>query len=664
MAIYFDFETRSKADLLSTGVHPYVDDPSFEPLCMSWRRDKEPAQLWVKGNPFPVELTMAIVNGEEFRAHNAAFERAVWEGYCVPKLGWPILKDEQLTCSMELATYHQLPAKLEVLAKELGVTNKLAGLRLIKLFCCPQKDGSFAEPADHPLDWLMFLDYCIGDVITLSECWGKLEALGDIIAVDKEFLRLDRAAIRRGVALDIPFIEAAVKTTNDFKEASNKRLHELTDGKVSSFGQFKALAEWLGTSSVSKEALAGLSFDDPKKQEVLELRAQAGSSSVEKYTAALNRHKRGRLHELVQVYGARTGRDAGRGVQLQNLPNEAPMIKRCTECGMYYPANEVHPYVRACETLGYEQVAEPFSIAAMEYMRSEMTTKDTGNRWFGYLAASVRMMLMSDEGESLYVGDFSSIEAITLAWLCGEQKVLDAFAQKQDLYVLAAQGIYGGDYESAKEHRKVGKIAVLASGYQGGPAAWARFGADKLLSEEQIASAVKAWRASHPNIVSGWYELERLFKEALVSPIGKALPWKQGVTFTRYDNFVRMGLPSGRHINYWHAHLDAYGKICFTGLNNDRDKGPIGWVKLDTYGGKLMENLVQAVARDLLVSSAVLLYATGYHVAFRVHDELIIAAPQGRDCKSIQSLMSIPPSWAAGLPLRCGEVTEARRYRK
>jgi DNA polymerase len=389
---------------------------------------------------------------------------------------------------------------------------------------------------------------------------------------------------------------------------------------------------------------------------------------------------------MFQFCGAdRTGRFAGRGPQPQNLPNSGPNVNLC-ECGNYYK-----PFLNHCPKCHLtEAFSEPteWDVSAVNNALSIISTGDLSavENQFGDATAAVagclRGLFCAAPGHDLICSDYSAIEAVVLAMLAKEQWRIDVFKTHGKIYEMSAAKISGVAFQEFLDHKertgnhhplrkKIGKVSELASGYQGGMGAWKRFGADQHLTDQEIKDAIKSWRRESPNIVNFWYGLERAAIAAIQSP-GEILSYN-GISYQYVKGTLNCRLLSGR-ILYYHSPLlmpdvTPWGKpvlkISYMGWNSESTKGPIGWMRIDTYGGKLCENVVQATARDILTFALVNVEKAGYPAVMHVHDEIVSEVPQGAgSVENFEAIMATLPEWAKGWPIRAAGGWRGKRYRK
>ena len=662
-----DIETYSERDLADCGVYTYASDPSFRILLFAWAFDDEPVTVTdlESGEALPERVLKALNDPSIIKtAFNANFERT-----CIDKfLGIPVRPD-QWQCTMALAGYAGLPMNLAQAAEVLEIEEgkMKAGRALIEYFskpCKPTKtNGNRTRnlPGHAPEKWATFKEYCGRDVeveraVRKRLSWVKYPDW------EYDLYELDQRIADWGVGVDLFFVDQVNAMCRAQTQDIVDRMRAIT--KLENPNSAEQLRMWLSANvgrpvlSVAKAAVAELKGQNAPEnvQEVLALRSELAKTSLAKYQAILDCVAPDeRVHGLLQYYGAnRTGRWAGRLVQLQNLPQ-----------------NKLKDLDLARE------VAKEGDREALAQLFGNVP--DT-------LSQLIRTAFVPREGYIFYVADFSAIEARVIAWLSKEMWRMQAFAHGEDIYCASASRMFGVRVVKHGENghlRQKGKIAELALGYAGGVGALKAFGADKMgLSETEMASIVAQWRTASPGIVTLWRTVEKCAEEALNTP-GQHKPlnfrfrdafrarenerkmnapegtyseWFKGSQYADMicqDEHLLVTLPSGRSLCYQEP-LIQDGKISYMGMNQTTRK----WEEIETRGGKLVENLVQAIARDCLAWAMLRLRKAGYHICFHVHDEVIIEAPyQEGTLEDITAIMGQPLPWAPGLLLRADGYT-------
>ena len=631
--LHIDLETYSSVDIKTAGLHAYVESDDFEILLLAYAWGDDPVCVLDLTGPEPEELADIITGlldpGTVKAAHNAAFERT-----CLTKYTGHYMRPEEWEDSMILAAQNGLPMSLDACGDALMLDRQKIkeGTTLINYFCKPCRPtiangGRTRNLPEHAPDkWERFKHYCGRDVEVEREIMRRLSGY-QVTPFERRLQALDARINERGVLVDRELAEAAVAVDDAFTAEHTAELRRLTGlDNPNSVAQLK---EWLAAvglpcDSLSKQNVAELynAATDSTTRRVLELRQMLGKTSTTKYQAMLRAMcKDDRVRGIMQFYGAgRTGRWAGRIVQPQNLPqNHLDQIETAREL------------VRSKDLDLLEMIYD--------------SVPDV-------LSQLIRTALIAPPGHTFLVADYSAIEARVIAYLAGEQWMMDAFSAGKDLYCETASQMFGVPvvkHGVNGDLRAKGKIATLACGYGGGVGALKAFGADKMgLTDQEMQDIVTQWRTASPMIPRFWRATEQAAKRALTTP-GKSqrIPCC-GVTYWRDSDALRCKLPSGRVLSYWGARLDDDGSICFMGQNQTTRK----WERTETWGGKLVENIVQAYARDCLAVALMRLDAAGYKIVFHVHDEIIAEAPDGSRWEDMAEIMSQPIDWAPGLLLR------------
>lgn len=629
-----DIETYSSNDI-KNGVYKYADAEDFEILLFAYSVDGGEVEcLDLTKQDLPDDIREMLFD-KEVRKHafNAQFERVCLSRY----LGVPTYLDpSQWQCTMVLAQELGLPSSLERCANYLNLAQEkdAAGKNLIKYFSIPCKptkvNGGRTRnlPEHDPEKWQMFIDYCVQDVRVEMAIAEKLEAI-PVNEREWDYYACDQRINDRGVELDTELVESALYCKDLKMESLSKELKDITG--LDNPNSRAQLLPWLKEKGYSASALTKSDVENEIKsasgelKRVLELKLQTAMSSLKKYEAMERAMcSDNRVHGLLQFYGAsRTGRWAGRVVQVQNLARN-----------YLSDLDDARNFVKKRD------------IDAVEILYDSLN--DT-------LKQLIRTALIAKDGAEFYVSDFSAIEARVIAWFAGEKWRLEVFATHGKIYEASASQMFGIPIEEVdKGLRQKGKIAELALGYQGGPGALKQMGALNMgLEEGELQGLVDDWRRANPNIVQFWKDVQRAATKALKT----RRPIKLGkLTFNYRKGFLLIKLPSGRNLAYARAKVESgdYGdKISYEGQG---DKAY--FTKQETYGGKLVENIVQATARDILAEALLRIEKAGHDVVFHVHDEAIIEGA-GMTIEEVNNLMAQAPEWAEGLPLNSeGYVTK------
>ena len=635
-AISIDFETYSECDIKTAGGYNYAAHPTTEVLCMAWAIDDEEPQLWVPGDPIPDRLFAELDGAGEIWAWNAAFERAVWK-HQMHKHGWYCEIDpSQWNDTAALAATLALPRALGQCAQVLGLAEQkdTRGRYLIQRLCQPYRGERRSD--QHLLDELYA--YCKQDVATERAIKRYVQQYKPMGAHERDVWLLDQEINWRGVGIDVPNVENALDLIVATAERLNASVADITGGALAGVGSRAQVMGWCRDQGYKldgydKNAILAALADPalpPVVRDVLKVRQTLGKASTSKYQAMQNlAGSDDRARGVFSYHGAQTGRWAGRGFQPQNLPR--PAFNDADNCVTLFPQRDPE---------------------LLEMLYGDPMVA---------LSSCLRSMIVPAPGNRLLVVDFNAIEARVLAWLAGEQEPLDVFATGQCIYCHAATSIYGRTITKAnKDERQIGKVAVLALGYQGGVGAFQTMAkAYRVEIEDELADDIKVkWRKANRNIVRFWYDLETAATSA-VRHTGTA--FNAGpITFKVHGDFLFAKLPSGRRLAYYQPRLGNNG-LEFWGTDS-RLGGR--WAKLNTYGGKLAENVTQAVSRDLLADAMLRVEAAGYSVVMHVHDEIVAEVPKHfGSLEEFERLICEIPEWATGLPIAV-EGFSCERYRK
>lgn len=635
-----DIETYSSTDLTKSGVYRYVEDEDFQILLFAYKfGDDETKIVDLTEEVLPEEILKALTDGNITKtAFNANFERV-----CIGKHFNIYTDPVQWECTMVKSGVLGLPMSLSAVAAVLGLgqqkdTSGKALIRYFSLPCKPTKaNGERTRnlPQHDTEKWQSFKDYCLQDVAVEVAIRERLDFF-KFTNFDKHLWALDQKIIERGVLADRKLVEGVLEIEELHSSKLFKEAQKLTGlYNPNSPAQLK---KWLSkstgekVSSLTKADVSELAetVQDLKTMKVLGLRAEMSKTSVKKYTAMQNCIcGDGRIRGLLQYYGAnRTGRWAGRLVQVQNLPRNY--------------MEDLDTARLLARNADYESLDLSFDSVS------------------GTLSQLVRTAFVAPEGKYLGVADFSAIEARVIAWLAGERWRLDVFSTHGKIYEASAAQMFRVPIESidkGSDLRQKGKVAELALGYQGGPGALLAMGAlDMGLKEEELPKLVKMWRNANQKIVRLWYDVQTAAVEALS---GRPAKLQQGLVFRRLNGDLTVQLPSGRLLFYHKAHLaaDDYGNpsVRYWGMNQTTKT----WQRTDTYGGKLVENIVQAIARDCLAEALVRVDAAGFDIVMHVHDEIVAEIDSEKDLDRMIQIMCEPLIWAKGLDLKAdGFITE------
>lgn len=620
-----DIETYSDIDINKAGVYRYVDTDEFKILLFAYSVDGGPVQLidLTRGDSIPKEIVKALSDKSVTKwAYNANFERVALSRF----LGMPTgqyLDPEGWKCSMVWAATLGIPMGLAKVGEVLALDKQKMseGRGLIYKFCKPdKKTGQRVLPEDFPEDWETFRRYNIRDVETEMGIQKMISPFPCSDELWQEYWT-DQRINDRGVEVDLTLAKNAVAMDTEISENLMEKMRSLTG--IDNPRSTSQLDMWLrehGCDMVSlgKKDVAQVieETDDPLIRKVLSLRLLISKSSVKKYTKMLDATcSDGRARGMFQFYGAmRTGRFAGRLLQLQNLPQ-----------------NHI-------ENIGLvRELARRGDLDALSVMFDSVPD---------ILSQLIRTAFVAREGSRFIVADFSAIEARVIAWLAGEEWRMKAFAEGKDIYCASASAMFGVPvvkHGINGELRQKGKVAELACGYGGSVGALKAFGADKMgLTETEMQSIVDNWRASSPRIVQLWWNVDRAIKQTLEDGTTHRT---HGLMFSLQKGILFIRLPSGRSLAYVKPRL-IDGKITYEGVSSNK-----GWTRLESYGPKFVENITQAISRDLLLN-AMKQVGPDARICMHIHDELVIEADSSVKLDDICQKMAQVPEWAEGLLLR------------
>ena len=640
-----DIETYSSIELKTHGVYKYVETPDFEILLLSYAFDDEPVQtIDLTKYEFPKEIAQALLDPNIIKtAYNANFERV-----CLSKYLGIHLPINQWRCSSVHALYLGLPGWLDGVAQALKLETQkdTAGKNLINYFskpCKPTKSNGGRTrnlPEHDPEKWQQFIQYNQQDVEVERAVRKALERY-PMPESEWRLWFIDQEITDRGVRIDPVLVRHAIECSEKHKAKLEAEAVKLTglenpNSVVQLKGWFEK-AEGLEIESLNKKAIPALmkEVESQTAERVLDLRQELAKTSIRKYQAmerAMGQD--GRARGLLQFYGAnRTGRWSGRLIQVQNLPrNNLPDLDLARKL-----------------------------LRAGDYESLELLFESVPDT----LSQLIRTAIIPADGHRFIVADFSSIEARVVAWLAGEQWRLDVFNSHGKIYEASAAQMFRVPIESIDKGsplRQKGKIAELALGYGGAVGALKAMGALEMgLTEDELPSLVKTWRASNPNITRFWWDVEAAAHAAVREK--KITQMQYGLTFSYESGCLFITLPSGRRLAYPRPRIEIdtrYNKplLTYEGIEQKL------WKRLKTYGPKLVENIVQAVSRDCLATAIVRLHEAGYRIVFHVHDEVIAEMPFGSgSVEEMCEIMGRPIEWAPGLPLRA-DGFECEYYQK
>ncbi len=627
-----DLETYSDVDLIRCGVYAYVASSSFEILLLAYGYDEEEVTLvdLASGEKIPVQVLLDLENKSVIKsAFNAQFERTCLSRYLKKSLS-PV----SWYCTAVQSSMLGLPLSLEGVGQVLGLEQQKLkeGKELIRYFSLPCKETQAKGgrtrnlPVHAPEKWALFKGYCKRDVEVERAIRNKIKSF-PMSEKELRLYSLDQEINDRGVLVDRELVRRAIECDRLSKNDAFSEAQELTG--LENPNSVAQLKEWLldngvQVDSLSKKAVADLARESEGEVErLLKLRLQLAKTSLKKYEA-IERVlcPDGRVRGLLQFYGAnRTGRWAGRLVQVQNLPQnhllDLTLARNLVKAGRFYELE-----------LLFESVP-------------------------GVLSELIRTAFVPKQGHRFLVADFSAIEARVIAWLAGERWRMEVFATHGKLYEASASQMFKVPIEEITKGsplRQKGKISELALGYGGGVGALTAMGAlDMGVEKGELQPLVTAWRVANPKITKFWWDIDR----AALKAVKEKVPQTVGaITLDCTSSILFLTLPSGRRLSYIkpRVEINKYGRegITYEGIGESKR-----WCRIDTYGPKLVENIVQATARDLLAEALLAVDRAGYQIVMHVHDEVVIEAPvDTASFREVCSIMSVAPEWAVGLPLR------------
>jgi len=639
-----DVETYSEWPIKHSAQR-YVDDPSFEILLFAYSFDDEPVEVVdMTTDPLPDRVVKALHDPEITKtAFNANFEITALRKY------YPRMDLQNWECTSVLALYQSLPTSLDAVATVLGLseTKDKRGKDLIRFFSMPCKPTKVNggrtrnRPTDDPEKWAEYIEYNRQDVVVEKAIRDKLIKLKPPEFEHRWWL-VDGVINRNGIAIDKTLVNNAITFDAAIKAQLMAEARKITGlDNPNSPAQLK---EWVednlgheipGITKTNVKALLNQSLPDDVRR-VLEIRQQLGKTSIKKYEAMKNAVcSDGRIHGMLQYYGAmRTGRWAGRVVQLQNLPRN---------------------YLNTLDEA--RRIVKSGNLELLSALYDDVPD---------VLSQLIRTALVPADGCRFIVADYSAIEARVIAWLAGESWRQEVFAKNGDIYCASASSMFGIPVEKhgINGHlRQKGKVAELALGYGGGKNALIAMGAlEGGIPEDELPDIVQKWRKASPKIVKFWYDVDAAAKQAIKE--GRARIKQGGLRFRKTKGFLFILLPSGRYLAYAKPAIgtNRFGSpsIVYKGMSQTANK----WLELETYGGKLVENIVQAVARDCLAAAMERLTLAGYKICAHIHDEVVIEAPIGTgSLDEVIKIMAEPTEWNKGLILDAAGF-EANYYMK
>lgn len=637
-----DIETYSDVSLPDCGVHRYAASEQFEILLFAYSLNDEPTRIidLASGEKIPDKIMEYLMDDSVIKtAYNAAFERN-----CINRFFGLSLKPEGWRCTLVQASMLSLPLSLEGVGEALNLDKKKMseGKDLIRYFCMPCKptkaNGGRTRnlPSDAPEKWELFKTYCIRDVDVEKQIRNKL-AKFPIPDREQELYCMDQRINDRGIMVDCELISHAVTCDLLYKEAASKRAYEISG--LENPNSVSQLKDWLNEKGIEVDSLAKAAVEDLVENtqgdvaEMMKLRLAMSKTSVKKYEA-MERSvcPDGRVHGLLQFYGAnRTGRWAGRLVQIHNLPQnhmqDLELARSLVKEGRY-------------------------DLVELLYD----STPDV-------LSELIRTAFVARPGCRFIVSDFSAIEARVMGYLAGEGWVMEEFCGAGKIYEQTASKMFHipiGEITKGSPYRARGKVASLACQYGGAEGALISMGALNFVEEEELKGLVQSWRTANPHIVNYWYEIDGAVKAA----VKERKMTKVGMVTVYYQSgMLKIALPSGRVLSYVRPRMtvNRFGSesVSYEGIGTNRK-----WTRIESYGAKFCENIVQATARDVLAEAMLRLEKKGFDIVCHIHDEVVLEVPEGTSSvEEVNEIMAVCPDWCEGLPLKAAGF-ESPFYKK
>lgn len=714
-----------KGGLPVVGTPVYAEHPSAEILSLCYDlKDGKGRRRWLPGFPDPVDLLDHIRDGGLIEAHNATFEWYIWNLIGVRRHGWPVLPLNQCRCSKAKAKRYSLPGGLDPLARVLGTIQKdKAGHNLTRKLSIPltptkNRPAHRWTPATAWADFAAFYDYNNQDVVAEDHASAQIP---DLTPYELEVWQMDQTINARGVQVDTVTLDAALDILDQTERKYTAELFQLTGGAVCSVSEISMLADWIRARGVPMDnlqadtvthkirELRAVPSAAPAVLRALEIRDTLGAANVKKLrTLKLQVSSDGRLRDQYVYCGAdRTGRWSAGGVQLQNITAKGPKACQCEACEKTFGAETNPDACPRCGSFMFHGLPE-WTIDAVEQAIEDVRTHDLAHveRVWGdpiaVLCGCLRGLFTARPGHKLVCCDFSAIEAVAAACLSRCQWRIEVFSTHGKIYEASAAKATGIPFEEILAYKKeygshhparkgVGKIRELAGGYGGWINAWKNFGADKYFEDDKAIKAdVLKWREESPEIVDMWggqfrwvgpgkwdympelFGLEGAAIQAIMNP-GKCYA-VHDITYGVADDVLLCRLPSGRFLHYHRPRLHdvpdklnrgAAVQITFEGYNSNAQKGRVGWGRWETYGGRLFENVVQAVSCDIQAEALLRLERAGYPVVMHTHDEGTAEVPDdpAYNVPTMSAIMSERPAWASWWPLKAAGW-EHFRYQK
>jgi DNA polymerase len=651
--IYLDFETYSECDLRKHGAWIYAQHPSTEILCMAYKIDDGRTKI-SKGPEWPndTQLDYAIGQCMPMEAHNAFFEYCIWRFCAVKKYDWPWVPNKVWNCSAARCAAYGLPRSLEKAAIALGLEKQkdMEGRRIMMKLSKPRKPSKNDPSTRHtdPKDYKKLYSYCVDDVETE---YALAQAIPQLSKQERKYWRLDQLINRRGVTIDTESVEGALGIINTLAKENNEKISKLTDGRIKTTGQRDKIIEFCEDEFVFIDDLTAdtvkgfLKKDLPENvREILTLRQQSSLASVKKLQRMVDMaDKNNRVHETIRYCGAeRTGRWAGSGIQPQNFPRKK------------FAQEDITILMPLLRDQNAGQIQEVFG-PAQEIIKS-----------------ALRPMIIAAPGKVFISADYKSIEARVLAWMTNTIWAIRMFRFGEDPYIDMAAAIYGiPASEIDDKQRFLGKIAILALGYGMGFNRFVQmcYDAGIIIGQSIVKKAFNTYREKYWQVKNYWNDIEALVKACIRDKDTihiNHLPAKLKIEYA--ERTLNIHLPSGRILYYHDPKLELKTlknghrttQITYSGIVTGAH-----WKRIHTWGGKLTENIDQAISRDLLANAMLKLEKAGYPVVLTVHDEIVCEVEKKKaNLNEFKKIMCDLPAWAKGFPIATDEGWVGERFRK
>jgi DNA polymerase bacteriophage-type len=650
--LHRDFETRSVAELREVGAHVYAAHPSTSVLCCAYTVDDGPIKWWTPEMPVPPEFFEAAASPDWLVvAHNDAFERVIEQHVLAPRYGWPLVPIERHRCTLASAHARALPGELEKLALALGTQHQkdMAGHRIMQRLCKPRRARKDEDPNgiywdDDPEKFALLYRYCEQDVAVEREV---CERIGFLSVPEQEVWLLDAVINNRGLCIDHALLTPALLVAEQAKEAIQDEIAEVTSGAVITIGQVERLGRWLREQhNWPLPNLQAETLEEELEREdlpllvrrAIRLRLDGAQAAASKLAKLPNRcGADGRLRGALTYHGASTGRFTSRGFQAHNL--------------------------KKAETEDLQAAIDAVSGGSLQHVKERFASP------LAMIGDLGRALIAAPPEHQIFAGDFSAIESRVLAWLAGEHWKLEAYrkydeaadAEFEPYCVMASKALKRKVTPDDKAGRNFGKTFDLSFGYGGGLGAWRKFDDSDTYSNAEVEQFKHAFRNSHPATKRFWYALEKAVHRCAATRQRVSL--NNQFSFEMDQGTLLLTLPSGRQLSYPEARV-VPGKFEGSRELKYKDNSKGRWADCSAWYGTLVENVVQATARDIMVAAMLRLERAGYPVILTVHDEIVCEVPQGFGSKEeFHRILTTPPGWAEGLPI-AAKSRNGKRFAK